>query len=200
MTTTIKNISTGEIIETSCTIDGIDILGDVMGSSGIEVTALTDEEIGKLANAGNTNTPGWAYALDDDDVDWWVRWAQREERINAAYEEASKDARAACEAAISELGHDFEALQDAQEAILGLDGSTMQAVAIDADNTISGNYVNAPLRSCRPVDQPTSERITVTLDGVEYERTVYERVIWRNSGKRTVSARFVIINGTNYLI
>ena len=63
---------------------------------------------------------------------------------------------------------------------------------------INGNYINAPRRSCKPYDYPTEERVTVELDGKTYERTIYERVTWRNSAKSSVSARFVIINGTNY--
>lgn len=75
-----------------------------------------------------------------------------------------------------------------------------ETIQLDAESTLNGNYINAPLRSCKPVDQPTGERVTVELDGQTYERTVYERVIWRNSGRHTVSARFVIIDGTNYLV
>lgn len=75
-----------------------------------------------------------------------------------------------------------------------------ETIQLDADNTINGNFVNAPQVSGKSIDVPTDERITVELDGQAYERTVYERLRWRNSGKSTVRARFVIIDGTNYLV
>lgn len=64
--------------------------------------------------------------------------------------------------------------------------------------TISGNYVGASLRSCGKVDLPTKQRITVTIDGTEYDRAIYERIVWRNGCDSDVIARFVIVNGTNY--
>ena len=64
--------------------------------------------------------------------------------------------------------------------------------------TIDGNYINAPKRSCKPIDSPTKERITVELDGKSYDRAIYERVIWRNMGESEIVARFVIINGINH--
>lgn len=117
---TIKNITTNEIVEVSCFVDGEDILSDVMGNSGVDVVALSDSDIDQLVRAGETNAPEWAYALDSDDVAWWERWASREERITEAYAEADEDARIAYEKAIEECGHDFEALQDAQEEVLGI--------------------------------------------------------------------------------
>jgi hypothetical protein len=76
----------------------------------------------------------------------------------------------------------------------------MTTITINADNTINGNYIDVPKQSCKLIDHPTKERITVELDGQTYERTVYERVIWRNMGKSAVSARFVIVNGISYLV
>lgn len=64
--------------------------------------------------------------------------------------------------------------------------------------TIEGNYIGASLRSCGKVDQPTKQRITVTIDGTEYDRAIYERIVWRNSTNSDVIARFVIVNGINY--
>ena len=64
--------------------------------------------------------------------------------------------------------------------------------------TIEGNFLGAALRSCAKVDYPTKERVTVTIDGTEYERTVHERAIWRNNGRNTVIARFVTVNGINW--
>lgn len=66
--------------------------------------------------------------------------------------------------------------------------------------TIKGNYIHAPRRSCRTIDRPTKQRITVTLNGTEYNRAIYERIIWRNGFRTEIIARFVIINNTNYEI
>lgn len=61
--------------------------------------------------------------------------------------------------------------------------------------TIQGNRIGAPRQSGKDVDVPTDERGIVTIDGIDYERTVYERIRY-GSGK--VRARFVIVNGINY--
>lgn len=66
--------------------------------------------------------------------------------------------------------------------------------------TIKGNYIHAPRRSCRTIDCSTKQRITVTLNGTEYNRTIYERIIWRNGFRVETIARFVIVNGVNYEI
>lgn len=128
---TIKNTTTGEIIEVTCIADGQDILADVMGGSGIPVTALTDEEVAAI---DSPNAPEWAYALDANEAAWWTRWAAREERILAAYEDASEDERRACEEAISDWTNDPEAQQDAEEIALGLAGF---AVTVDYDDDAS---------------------------------------------------------------
>lgn len=75
-----------------------------------------------------------------------------------------------------------------------------ETVQLNAENTIDGTYTNARKQSTKPIDQPTGERVAVELDGKTYERTVYERIIWRNMGESTVDARFVIVNGINYLV
>lgn len=107
---TIYNTDTREIIEAACIVDGQDILADVMGNSGLET-------IQPWADEGDTT---WAFALDADEAAWWIRWAEREERIAAAYEDANEEQRLAYERAVDEYGYDFEAQQDAEEAALGL--------------------------------------------------------------------------------
>lgn len=102
MSTTIINTSTGESIQAECIVGGVDILADVMGGSGIE----SDDRGFLLPNA--------------DEVEWWERWAEREEAICAAYAEADEDTRREYEEAICGLGYDMEALQDAQERVLGI--------------------------------------------------------------------------------
>lgn len=76
----------------------------------------------------------------------------------------------------------------------------MQTITISAERTISGNHVGAPMQSGRPIDVPTGERVLVELDGATYERTIYERRAWRNHGEDKTRVRFVIVNGTNYLL
>lgn len=101
MATEIRNTSTNETIELACTIDGIDILGDVLGNNG-------------APHDGET------FALDANDIAWWGRWASREERIHDAYEAANEAERAACDRAAAERSDDLEAAQDAMEAALGI--------------------------------------------------------------------------------
>lgn len=118
--TTIKNITTGEITELECIVDGQDILADVLAGAGVQYVPV---------NEGGE----WAFALDSGDVEWWKRWAEREERITAAYEDASEDERRAYEQAVSDWGHDYEKLQDMQEVALGLAG--YRVTVYDADES-----------------------------------------------------------------
>lgn len=78
--------------------------------------------------------------------------------------------------------------------------TAMTAIAISDKYTISNNYLGAPRTSCKPFDYPTGERVTVVLDGTEYERTVHERAIWRAGKPNKLVARFVIVNGVNYRV
>lgn len=114
MATTIKNTETGEILDLECIVDGVDILADVIGGSGFDA----DDE-------------GWL--MDSHDVSWWARWAEREERITAAYEDATDEAKAACQKAVDEWSHDWVAMQDAEEVALGLAGYVVM-VAPSAEN------------------------------------------------------------------
>lgn len=103
-------------------------------------------------------------------------------------------------------GMNFDSDADALEGIAAM----LDAENEDNDNdergttmnitgkTIDGNYLSTERRSCKYYDAPTDERVTVTLWGKDYERTVHERRIWRNMGAHTLVARFVIIDGTNY--
>lgn len=75
-----------------------------------------------------------------------------------------------------------------------------ETITLDPESTIGGNYIKAPKVSGKPIDAPTDERVTVELNGSTYERTVHERTIWRNMKRNRVIARFVIIDGINYLV
>lgn len=99
--TEIRNTTTDELVEIECMIDGTDIILDVMGGVGVD-------------------HDGEHFAMADDEIDWWRRWAAREERICDAYASADATARKAYEQAIDSWGYDMELLQDAQEKALGL--------------------------------------------------------------------------------
>lgn len=64
--------------------------------------------------------------------------------------------------------------------------------------TLQGDYRNTQRRSCAYMDYPTGERVSVEIEGREYERTVHERAVWRNQGPNRVVVRFVKVQGINY--
>ncbi len=74
----------------------------------------------------------------------------------------------------------------------------MTAINIDNARILEGNYIGKPRTSCAKIDYPTEERVTVSLGGKEYDRAVYERVIWRNQGENTLVDRFVWVDGKFY--
>lgn len=76
----------------------------------------------------------------------------------------------------------------------------MKTINIDNAPILEGNHIGAVRKSCNKIDRPTNERVICVLDGKEYERTMYERKIWRNQGEHTVIAKFVWINGKFYKI
>lgn len=65
---------------------------------------------------------------------------------------------------------------------------------------LEGNYIDRARRSCRKIDVPTGERVSVRIGDQVYERTVHERRVWRNSGPHTTLARFVIVDGADYVV
>lgn len=99
--TEIRNTTTDQLVEIECIVDGIDIIADVMGGAGVD-------------------HDGERFAMAEDEIEWWTRWAAREERICGAYEIADASTRKMYEQAIDEYGYDMELLQDAQEQVLGL--------------------------------------------------------------------------------
>ena len=97
----IKNITDNTITEINYIVNGIDILGDVLGNNGF----MCDDD-------------GWL--LDSHDIEWWTSWVRREKAIKAAYEDANEETRKAFHQAIIESGSDLEVLQDELEHILGI--------------------------------------------------------------------------------
>lgn len=67
-------------------------------------------------------------------------------------------------------------------------------------NIIEGSYIGAPKRSNGFEDFPTGGLVVVCIDGGQYQRTVYERVVWRNMRPCESVAEFVTVNGINYEI
>lgn len=64
--------------------------------------------------------------------------------------------------------------------------------------TIEGNYTDKPRTSCALIDLSTGMRITVNIDGIEYDRAIFERIKWRTQGEHTHIAFFIIVNGIQY--
>ena len=105
--TYLENQRDGEITAAECIVNGVDILQDVMGGLGFEMTPY-----------------GGSFAVvvqNSNEVDWWLHWARNEELISQAYGDATDEQRRACEVAISDWGHDLQALQEVQAQILGIE-------------------------------------------------------------------------------
>lgn len=102
MATRIHNTSTGEIVEATLISNGIDFLFDVMGNSGAKLSEREDAE----------------FDLDDYETHWWLRWAEREQRILDKTEELGEEAEGVIAQLAAEYGHDFELLQDKEEEFL----------------------------------------------------------------------------------
>ncbi len=101
--TSITIESNNKSLALECIVDGVDILADVMGGCGVE-----------------HDVNGRFYLPTEDDFDWWQRWAEREERICAAYAEADDETRIEYEDAVCDFGYDMEVLQDKLETVLGI--------------------------------------------------------------------------------
>lgn len=103
MATKIRNTDTGELVEIALIHgpSGPDFLCDVMGGAGC---TLSDED-------------GIDFALDAEEVAWWTRWAEREQRINDTIEERGLENIIPC---FYDGAPDWESAQDEYEKFLGL--------------------------------------------------------------------------------
>lgn len=99
--TNIYNVDTNEVVE----IDGVNYLDDVMGNAGID----TIQPYGDSA---------WMFALPTDEIEWWERWSERQELIDAAMEDADEATQERCRN--EPEWSDMEAAQDTLMGILGL--------------------------------------------------------------------------------
>ena len=107
MATRIFNTTDQTITTLSLITDGQDFLFDVIGNSDGDGRWYTDRDDAD-------------FAMNEDDLAWWTRWAEREQVINDTAQGMGEDAiNGICQLA-SEWGHDFEVLQDKCEEYLGL--------------------------------------------------------------------------------
>lgn len=105
---TIYNTTTNETAElTMLSDEGIELMDDILGNWGIDWRMEDGERV---------------YLLDDDGIAWWQTWIDREERIAAAFEACDdEETIAAYWQAIDENQDDLERMQDACEAVLGIE-------------------------------------------------------------------------------
>ena len=102
--TVIRNTDTGEIVE-------IELIDRASGES-----FLTDV----IANSGRcvSGDEGIDFDFSADETEWWVRWAEREQRINDAIDEQGVEGIIPC---FYDEEADWEAAQTAYEQYLGLE-------------------------------------------------------------------------------
>lgn len=103
MATTIYNTTTGEVEELSYYVDGQDFLFDTMANAGMELSERDDVD----------------FELDQEEIDWWVRWAEREERIKERMSGLSEDELETIRE-ISYFHDDWTEIQDNIERFLGI--------------------------------------------------------------------------------
>lgn len=109
MATTIYNTDTKELVKLEVISDGQDFLAEVIGGC--------DQE-GKWASEDMPE--GADFAMDEMEMSWWERWAEREQRIlDRANELGEAAIQRICELA-DDYGHDMELLQDEEEEYLGI--------------------------------------------------------------------------------
>lgn len=98
----IKNTDTGEVVEIRCMLDGVDIMGDTLGESGVPYD------------------DGWL--LDTGDIGWWRDWARREELIFDALDHATDEQIEAFNEAAERWTGDLGELQLGLAKALGIEG------------------------------------------------------------------------------
>lgn len=109
MATKIFNTTTKKMVELELICDGQDFLTDVINGC---------DQDGRYASE---DMPDDAYfAMDDEDLDWWIRWTEREQRILDKTEELGDEAQQAIAGLAAEYGSDLELLQDKEEEYLGI--------------------------------------------------------------------------------
>ncbi len=102
--TTIYAIDTDTIHETEFIVNGQDVLADIMGNNG------ATHDYGHDCD----------FAMTEEDALWWIRWVKREERIIEACGGVTDEQKSAMAEAVDIYSADMEAMQDAEERILGI--------------------------------------------------------------------------------
>lgn len=90
--TTIYNTTTKELMEAEVIANGMDCLQDVMGNWGLVMSTMDDVD----------------FELDDEDASWWLRWAEREQRIIDTAEEMGERATDMLAELSAQYGEDLE--------------------------------------------------------------------------------------------
>ena len=109
MATKIFNTTTKETVELELRSDGQDFLADVIGGC---------DQDGRYASEDMNDAE---FAMDGEDLGWWVRWTEREQRILDKANELGEEAVDGICRLAAEYGHDMELLQDKEEEYLGID-------------------------------------------------------------------------------
>lgn len=109
MATKIFNTTTKQTVELELICDGQDFLADVINGC---------DQDGRYASEDMPDDAH--FAMDDEDLDWWTRWTEREQRILDKTEELGDEAQQAIAGLAAEYGSDLELLQDKEEEYLGI--------------------------------------------------------------------------------
>ena len=106
MTTTIKSTESGRIYTAELPTPSGDMLPDIMGNSGIELS---------LDDAARLEVP------TDEEAEWWVHWAETEQRIWEARDEADDATKAEDDELIDMFGSDMGTLQWRECELFGIE-------------------------------------------------------------------------------
>ena len=110
MATKIFNTDTKETVELSVIVDGQDFLAEVIGGCDYD------------GSWASTEMPDDAqFAMSGEAIDWWERWAEREQVILDNVEELGDDAQHMVAKLAADYGYDMELLQEKEEEYLGID-------------------------------------------------------------------------------
>ena len=108
MATKIWNIETKTITELQLITDGQNYLDEIIGGCNQDGVFYTDD------------MPEDAdFAMDTENLEWWMRWTEREQRINDTAQERGEDAINAV-AKIAADNSDMQYAQDLEEEYLGI--------------------------------------------------------------------------------
>ena len=108
MATRIWNTDTHEMTELTLMSDGQNFLDEIIGGCNQDGMFYT-EDMPEEAD----------FSMHTENLDWWVRWTEREQRINDTAQERGEEAIQAV-AKIAADNSDMEYAQDLEEEYLGI--------------------------------------------------------------------------------